>query len=415
MPLNKRLPALRALESSEYCFYLIARFLVLVTYMILAIVIGQYIYQITKNPLYLGYVGLFLFIPKISFVLFAGSVADRYDRALIIKCCRLLQVLVACGFLILVVDPYPKLGGFYTLLFLMGVANAFDGPASQSLLPQLIREEHLSNAVTLNSSMMQLGFIFGPMLGGFLYAINDRPLESVVVVLLLRVMSFVLVLKIKPKPHLTTIKGEGWRGLLRGVAYVYEKKLILGVISLDLFAVLLGGATALMPVFANDILHVGPKGLGVLRAAMPVGALLMGWLIASHKNIKNAGKLMLFCVGLFGAFTIVFGLSQNFYLSLLCLLIMGAADMVSVVIRGVIIQTHTPIDMRGRVSAVNLVFIGASNELGEFESGITASWWGTRAATLVGGVGTLVIVGLYSFLFPEVRRFKNLVSEVENK
>ncbi len=398
----------RALESRDYKIYLLARFFVLTTYLVLAVVIGQYIYYLTHNPLYLGYVGLFLFLPKISLVLFAGSLADRYDRTIIIKCCRFIQALVGFGFVCVVFSGSHSLTLLYLLLLGLGIANAFDGPASQALLPQLVKEEHLSNAITINSSMMQFSFILGPMIGGFLYAIHDRPHEAVIVVFVSRVLAFLLIMTIKPRPHHVTNQNQGLRGLLKGVQYVYDNKLIFGIISLDLFAVLLGGATALMPVFANDILHVGPKGLGILRAAMPLGALSMGWWIASRKSIQNAGKLMILCVAIFGFFTIIFGLSRNFYLSLFCLVIMGAVDMVSVVIRGYIIQIKTPIDMRGRVSAVNLVFIGASNELGEFESGVTASWWGTRAATVIGGLGTIAIVSLYYRLFPQIRKFHKL-------
>lgn len=397
-----------AFRHRDFRYFLSARFLALTSHQMMNVALGQWIYEWTHNPIFLGYIGLSLFIPKIAFTIFAGHAADRYDRKRVILICRGLQFL---GVAVLAVVAAAQLGALwsvYLVLFFVGVANAFDGPASQAIVPQLVPGPVFSNAVKWNSSTMQIAFIAGPAAAGWIYAYSNRPETVLVVVAAMRLVSFLLVALIRNRterldPSLMTLKT-----LLAGIRFVWDKKIVLGTISLDLFAVLLGGAIALLPVYANEILKVGASGLGMLRAAPAFGAALMAVALAYLPPLRRAGETMLACVALFGLATIGFGLSKNFHLSLLCLFVLGAADMVSVVIRGVLVQVKTPHEMRGRVSAVNLVFIGASNELGEFESGLTASWFGTVPAVILGGLGTLGVVALWYKLFPEIRRFKRL-------
>jgi hypothetical protein len=252
---------------------------------------------------------------------------------------------------------------------------------------------------------MQFAFIAGPALGGLLYPFGKNGIIVFFIIAFMRLISSFLIAVVKPQPPHADPEPLSWETLTAGVKYVFKTRLILGIISLDLFAVLLGGAVALLPVFANDILKVGAEGLGFLRAAPAVGAALMAIGMAHMPPLKKAGPTLLACVMAFGLFTIIFALSKNFILSLMALFLLGAVDMVSVVIRGVLVQIKTPPAMRGRVSAVNMIFIGASNELGEFESGLTAAWWGTIPATIVGGIGTLFVGVLWAYLFPEIRKY----------
>jgi MFS family permease len=290
----------------------------------------------------------------------------------------------------------------------MGIVRAFSGPASQSLLPQIVPPEDFQNAVAWASSVFQAATILGPMAGGIIYAVHG----GATMVLAFAMTGFAIAFIFTSMMHVRTGRMEkeetSLKTLLAGFHYVWEKKVVLGSISLDLFAVLLGGAVALLPIFASEVLHTGAWGLGVLRAAPAVGAGFMGAWLAFRPLRKRSGAIMFVCVTIFGAATIVFGLSKSFGLSLVALLFIGASDMVSVVIRSTLIQIATPPEMRGRVSAVNLLFIGASNEFGEFESGVTAQWFGAVPAVVLGGIGTLVVVGLWTWLFPELRKVEEL-------
>jgi MFS family permease len=397
-----------AFQHRDFRYFLTARFLAITSHQMLNIAVGQYIYLMTHNPLYLGYIGLALFIPKFAFTVFSGHTADRYDRRLVILICRLLQFFAVLGLIAVALLELPHLWTLYTLLFLIGTANAFDGPASQSIVPQLVPSHHFSNAVTWNSSVVQLSFIIGPVIAGWLYAFSGQAVVVFGAVAAMRLASVLLVSLMRNRTERLDKSAISWATLLAGIRYVFQKRIILGTISLDLFAVLLGGAVALLPVYANDILKVGPSGLGMLRAAPALGAALMAVSLAYLPPLKKAGPTMLGCVALFGVATILFGISRNFIFSIICLFILGAADMVSVVIRGVLVQVATPHEMRGRVSAVNLVFIGASNELGEFESGVTAAWFGVVPAVVLGGAGTLLVVSAWTWLFPEIRKIKTL-------
>ncbi|MBC7660033.1 MAG: MFS transporter [Chitinophagaceae bacterium] len=364
--------------------------------------VAWHVYDRTRNPLYLGYVGLAIFLPNLISALPAGRLADLYPR-------RTIMIgtlgLLFLGTTSLIVSTLWEGGGLYHLygtFVLIGFARAFSNPASSSYLPQLVTGERLSQAVAFSSTTFQLATIIGPAVAGLIFGMNGGHLTNVYAVALVLFVMAIVCLSLLPTfaPPLQTRKIE----LLAGLYYVWENKMVLGAISLDLFAVLLGGAVALLPVYAREILHVGPEGLGYLRSAPAVGAAITALFIAFRPLRKRVGLVMLWAVGLFGAFTVAFGLSDHFALSLGCLAMLGATDMISVVVRQTLIQVHTPDAMRGRVSAVNMVFIGASNELGEFESGVTASLFGTVPAVVFGGLGTIAVVCLWAVSFPVLRR-----------
>ncbi len=402
-----------AFAHRNFRLFVGARFPALCAHQMMIIALSQAIYEVTHSPLHLGYIGLTLFIPKISFTLFAGHTADRFDRRLVMLVCRSSQAFLTLALVLVASANFHPLWLFYAVLFLIGTAYAFDGPASQAVVTQIVPQDHFHNAVTWNSAFFQAAFILGPVLGGWLYALLRGAVPVLVIVAGMRFFSALLISRLTPQRDHIDVSEFSWKTLGAGLRYVFENRIILGALSMDLFAVLLGGATALLPVFANDILKVGAWGLGLLRTATALGAATVGLTLAYLPPMKNAGRKMFFCVGLFGLATIAFGLSRNFIFSLVCLALLGSADMVSVVIRQVLVQVKTPPAMRGRVSAVNLVFIGASNELGEFESGLTASWFGTVPAVVLGGLGTLAVVGLFAWRFPELRNYSSLYSSLK--
>jgi predicted MFS family arabinose efflux permease len=300
----------------------------------------------------------------------------------------------------------------YAIAVAIGTARAFAGPAAQALVPDLVPAEHFENAVTWGALVHRLGHIVGPALGGGVYALFKEPQAVYGVCAVTAAVATLLLLFVSARPIVRTAASvPTLKTLFAGLAYVWRRRVILGSISLDLFAVLLGGATALLPIFARDILHTGPGGLGLLRAAPSWGAAAVALWLARFPLKRRAGEVMLACVVMFGAATIVFGLSQTFWLSLVALAITGATDMVSVVIRLTLVQVATPPDMRGRVSAVNMLFIGASNELGEFESGVVAQWLGAVPAVVLGGVGTILVVAIWAYLFPELRKIQRVEDE----
>jgi MFS family permease len=285
-----------------------------------------------------------------------------------------------------------------------GVVRAFNGPVTRAILPQLIPEEHFANAVAWSSSANQTGNILGPSIGGFIYAVSRGPSAVYAAAMLAGIFAAFATLRIrlesKPRPR----QPVNLQTVLAGIHHIWRQKIVLGSISLDLFAVLLGGAVALLPVYAREILHTGPWGLGLLRCSPGIGAASMALLLA-HRPLKGrSGRAMLWCVAGFGVFTILFGISRNLILSMIALVMVGATDMVSVMTRAILVQMATPDEMRGRVNAVDMIFIGASNELGQFESGLTAAWFGTVPAVILGGIGTLVVTALWAWGFPELRR-----------
>ncbi|MES2745806.1 MAG: MFS transporter [Bdellovibrionota bacterium] len=390
-------------RDSRFRLYLLYRLALVLAIQIQSVAVGWHVYDRTRNPLYLGYVGLAIFLPSLISALPAGRIADIYPRHRIM----LMSVSVLwLGSLSLMSSSLWEGGGLYHLystFVLIGFARAFGNPASSSYLPQLLPTEKLSQGIALSSTTWQLATILGPALAGMVFGMTSGNLTVVYGTSLALFSLSLIALSRLPKlaPAAQTAKKLE---LLAGLRYVWENKLVLGAISLDLFAVLLGGAVALLPVFAKEILHVGPDGLGYLRSAPAVGAVVTALILASFPLKRHVGVITLVAVGFFGVFTVGFGLSTNFELSLLCLALLGAADMVSVVVRQTLIQVHTPDAMRGRVSAVDMVFIGASNELGEFESGVTAALWGTVPAVVVGGIGTIAVVVTWAFLFPALRR-----------
>jgi MFS family permease len=393
-----------AFTYPDFVRFQIARFFVVFALEMQSVAIGWQVYEITKRPLDLGFVGLAQFLPGILLILVSGQVADRFDRRTLLVCCF-------CGFavssglmLAITLSGGRRVLPIYLVLILVGVLRAFHAPTGQALLPQLVPEEHFPNAVAWGASFLQGAVILGPALGGVIYAFFRSPAPVYVGGVTAALMATLAMLQIKPKRETRPQQRISLTTVLAGFRYVWQKKLILGSISLDLFAVLLGGAVALLPVYAREILKTGPWGLGLLRSAPGAGAAVMAIFLAYRPLRRRAGATMLWCVAGFGVFTIIFGLSRSLILSLLSLLLVGASDTVSVVIRLTLVQLATPDEMRGRVSAVNMLFIGASNELGQFESGLTAHWFGTVPAVVLGGIGTLVVIATWVWLFPDLRR-----------
>jgi MFS family permease len=372
----------------------------------LAVAVGWQMYALTGSPFYLGLVGLAQFLPMVLLTFFVGQAADRYDRRRILWLCQLVQ---AVGVLTLAIENH--VGGLnkeslLAIVFLIGAARSFEMPAGQALLPNLVSPALFTRAIAWSASLIQSAFIAGPALGGFLYAAGATTAYCAIGILLLSaswLISFV-------KASIETKSREpiGPESLFAGIAFIRSRPDILGAISLDLFAVLLGGATALLPIYAREILFVGPMGLGLLRSAPAMGALLMSLFLAGRPIRHHMGRIMFTSVIFFGASTMGFALSTSFILSLALLAFLGAADVVSVVIRQSLVQIRTPDTMRGRVSAINSIFIGTSNQLGEFESGLTAALFGAVPAVFLGGLGTVAVTLLWMRLFPELRRADRL-------
>jgi MFS family permease len=397
-----------AFQHRDFRLYLSARFLSNVGAQIMSVAVAWQVYAVTHRAIDLGYVGLAQFIPAFGFSTAAGQLADRIDRGRILATCNLILAACALALLAITSQKTHTVLPIYVVLFFVGVARSFSGPAGQSLLPSLVPYEHFPNAVAWGSTVWQVSTIVGPSLGGFLYAAGPTWVYGVCAALLALASTLVFVIPKHPIVREGEKEGLSWDTILAGFRYVKAHRVILGSVSLDLFAVLLGGATALLPIYASDYLHVGAMGLGVLRSAPAVGAAAMAIALAYRPLARRAGVTMLTSVAVFGVATVVFGLSRSFALSLVALAILGASDMVSVMVRSTVVQLRTPPAMRGRVSAVNTMFIVASNELGEFESGLTAAWFGPVAAVVIGGVGSLAVVALYAWFFPELRRIDRL-------
>ncbi len=411
---------LAAFASRDFRRYQMARMAVIVGAEAQTVAVAWQVYSITHRALDLGYTGLALFLPGLFFLLPAGHVADRYDRRTIILICYALQIVCTSALLAIAVLGLRNVWLVYAVLVLIGTGRSFSGPASSALIPHLVPEGHFVNAVTWGAAIFQLANIAGPALGGILFTLPLAWLLGGVLsgagivycATLLSLVSFlILVSGLSVRLGRMEHRELSLRVVLAGFEYVRRSPILLGSFSLDLFVVLLGGAVALMPIFAQEILHTGPRGLGLLRAAPAMGALLVSLMLARFPLRKNAGLRLFVCVGLFGLATILFGLSHSLMLSLLALAFGGAVDMVSVVIRSSVLQLATPPEMRGRVSAVNSLFLGASNELGEFESGLTAHWMGAVRATVAGGVGALMVTGLWAVMFPGLRRADELTAK----
>ncbi|WP_423770973.1 MFS transporter [Pseudomonas sp. NLJ1] len=371
-------------------------------FQMLTVAIGWHLYQLTGNVLDLGLVGLVEFAPRVLFMLHTGHVADRYDRRKVAALCQSLQGLIALALALGSATDNVTRELIFALAFLLGATRSFEMPATQALLPNVVPAGLFPRAVAASASATQSATIVAPAVGGFLYAFGSIWVYGPTVALY--AIACVLTLSLQARGQVAQRGRASLESLLAGIRFIRSRPDILGAISLDLFAVLLGGATALLPVFAKDILLTGPLGLGLLRSAPAVGALLMSLWLARFPFERNVGRTMFTAVGVFGVATITFGLSTSFWFSLAVLVVLGAADMISMVIRGAFVQLETPDEMRGRVSAVNGLFIGASNQLGEFESGVTAHWFGTVPAVVLGGVGTLLVTGVWIKLFPTLAK-----------
>ncbi|MBY5799332.1 MFS transporter [Rhizobium leguminosarum] len=395
-----------AFRHSSYTRFFFARFLLSFSQQIVSVAVGWQMYDQTGSAIYLGLIGLVQFLPSLLLILVTGSVADRYNRRAIAALCSLVSALCTLALLVMTLmgsfTPLPV----FAVLLIFGIERAFMSPAVQSLAPNLVPEEALSNAIAWNSSSWQLAAITGPVLGGLLYGVSAPTAYTVAVIF--SVLGAALLYMI-PKPvQKTTGETKSWAMILGGFSFIRAEKVVLGAISLDLFAVLLGGATALMPIFARDILTLGPWGLGLLRAAPGLGAIVMAIFLAAYPLKHRAGIYMFIGVALFGVGTIIFGVSTNTEVSIAALALMGAADMVSVYVRESLIALWTPDHLRGRVNAVNMVFVGASNELGEFRAGTMAALFGAVPAVVIGGVGTLVVAAIWASSFPKLRGIDTL-------
>jgi MFS family permease len=394
---------LEVLRNRDFRLFLVARLLATLAVQMQTVAVGWQVYSVTRDPLDLGLVGLSQFLPFIVLILPAGQIADRLDRRRILTGCFAVELICAVLLLALAIRGIYTAWPVFAVMLLFGSARAFAMPTGQALLPNLVPREQFGPAVALNTSTWQVATIAGPAIGGVLYAAGAPAVYAPVAVLLAAAVAMTFTLRAGGESGEPDAP-QTLEALLSGLRFVWRRRPVLGAISLDLFAVLFGGATALLPVYAADVLHVGPAGLGVLRSAPGVGAALCGLLLSVLPITRSVGRWMFGGVIAFGLATVVFGVSKSFWLSLVALTVLGAGDMVSVYIRHLLVQLQTPDAIRGRVSAVSAVFIGASNELGEFESGLTAAWWGAVPAVVVGGCATLAVAAIWMRLFPELSK-----------
>jgi len=394
------------MRHKPFAFFWCARVATVIAFQMLGVAVGWQVYALTNSALYLGLVGLAQFLPMFLLTLAVGHVADRYDRRLVARGCQVVEGLAAGALALGSFCGWQSKESILAIVFVVGAARAFEGPTIHALLPQLVPPPLIPRAAAWSASALQTATILGPALGGILYAAGPTTVYAIAGILFLAANAFKALIKIEcitPRREPVSIGA-----LFAGIAFIRSRPAILGAISLDLFAVLLGGATALLPVYARDILATGPWGLGMLRSAPAAGALAMSVFLARHPLRRRVGRVMFCAVAIFGVATIVFAVSTSFLLSLGTLALLGAADVISVVIRQSLVQIGTPDEMRGRVSAVNSMFIGTSNQLGEFESGVTAAWFGVVPAVLIGGVGTITVVIIWLRLFPELVRTDSL-------
>jgi MFS family permease len=398
----------QALAYPDFTLYQIARFFIVAALEMQSVAVGWQVYEITHRPLDLGLVGLAQFLPGVLLFLVAGHAADRHDRTRLLNICYAGFILCSGLLLALTLRHARSVYAIYVVLLFLGVVRCFNWPASRALLPQLVPADYFSKAVAWNASLFQAATILGPSIGGILYALVGGPSVVYGTATAACAIALIASLRIRTTTPARPVEEMSLHTVMAGFRYVWREKVVLGSISLDMFAVLLGGAVALLPVYASEILRTGPWGLGLLRSAPGVGAAMMALFLAQRPIRGRAGWIMLTCVAGFGVFTVVFGISRSLTLSLLALFMVGATDMVSVIIRATLVQIATPDPMRGRVNAVDMLFIGASNELGEFESGLTAHWFGTERAVVLGGIGALIVIVLWAWLFPDLRNADQL-------
>lgn len=394
------------LKQPNFSKFWTSRMLSSTSFQMLSVAIGWQMYALTHDPFSLGLVGLAQFVPMVLLTLVVGQVADRFDRRRIVYLCQVIEALTA-GFLF-----YGNIAGWLgreqilVAATILGACRAFEGPSVSALLPQLVSKEILQKAIAWGTSAGQTAQILGPSLGGLLYSLSPSYVYGTATISLL--ISSISIWSIRFKKIERNSEPVTLESIFSGLVFVRKHPVILGTISLDLFAVLLGGATALLPIFAQDILKTGPWGLGLMRTAPAIGALLMSIVLANFPLRKSFGPILFSALGIFGMATMLFAISTNLFISLLALFIIGASDVVSVVIRHSLVQLQTPDEMRGRVNAVNSLFIGTSNQLGEFESGTMAGLIGTVPAAFIGGLGTVIVAGLWMYLFPSLRRIRSL-------
>ncbi|MBI3652023.1 MAG: MFS transporter [Acidobacteria bacterium] len=412
MDSEKQHDAFAALRFREFRLLVIGKFIGVTGQQMLGLAIGWELYERTSSALALGLVGFVQVLPIFLFVLPAGHVADQFPPKKIIAITESLLVAAALSLAWLSINPGP-LWAIYLSLFAIGLARAFQNPAISALLPHTVTPTTFQNAATWSSSAWQLAVIVGPALGGLLIGWRHQAAVVYALNVVAGLIFLTLILALRVRVPRAARAAFTLRSLAAGTTFIRRTKVILAAITLDMFAVLLGGATALLPIFAKDILHVGPAGLGWLRAAPSIGAVIVAVLIAHRPPFQRAGQALLWAVAGFGAATIVFGLSTSLPLSLLMLALLGGLDQVSVIIRGTLLMVRTPDELRGRVAAVHNVFLGASNELGEFESGVAASLLGTVIAVAAGGVGTILVVLLIALVWPEIRRLGGLQEQAE--
>lgn len=393
--------------------YLSVRFSTALATQVQSVAVGWQVYDMTSDPIALGYVGLCIFLPMLLLVLPAGDLADRVDRRRMLMASYAVQVTASGLLLLLTVSGVKAMWAYYSVITLLGVALGLSQPAMQSFLPFLVSLERLPQAIAWNASAYRVAVIGGPALGGFLYDLGPVVNYTLCLALYLFTLGAMATLRIRRQKrgveHAST-----YHRIADGIRYMRRQPILFGAISLDLFAMFLGGTTALLPIFARDILHTGPAGLGFLRTAPAFGAAMVALVLARRQLRRHVGKWMFTCVAIFGVATIVFGLSRNFALSLAALACAGAADMISVYVRSALVQLATPDQMRGRIGSLNSLFIGASNELGEFRAGMSAGFFGTIPAVVIGGLGTIGVVGLWMWLFPPLRRVDRF-TDVEAK
>ncbi|MFC0217053.1 MFS family permease [Pseudochelatococcus lubricantis] len=399
-----------AFRHSAFARYWLARFLGSFAIQIVSVSVGWQIYDLTRDPFDLGMVGLVQFLPALVLVLVTGVAADRFGRRTIMGLSLGLEGLCALALLALTLTGLFQPAAVFVTLLWFGIARAFLAPSSASLVVNLVPPEHFANAVSWNASAWQIATIVGPVAGGLLYGLSPVAAYTTAAIMLLT--GTVLTFSISAAgQHIVGDKATV-DTLLAGFRYIWKEKIVLGAISLDLFAVLLGGTIALLPVYARDVLELGPWGLGMLRAAPGIGAIATALWLTGHPIRDHAGLIMFGCVGLFGLFTAAFGVSTLAWFSIPMLALVGAADMVSVYIRETLLQLWTPDHVRGRVNAVNSVFVGASNELGEFRAGVMAAMIGAMPAVVFGGVGSILVAGLWAWWFPQLRKARHLEGRV---
>jgi predicted MFS family arabinose efflux permease len=396
------------LRNRDFGLYFSGVFMATLANQIQSVAVAWQIYELARTPLALGYVGLAQFLPIAALFFFAGDIADRQNRRRILAISYAVQAVATALLLLLTLLSAKSQLPFYAVLVLLGSARAFGQPAGQSFLPQLVSGRRFLKAVAWTSSARQIAVIFGPALGGVIYIWGPAAAYAVCLFLFVVTSLAVGALRTDSQTHQHDPAVDSFQRVTAGIRFIRSKPILLGAISLDLFAVLLGGATALLPIYARDILQVGPRGLGLLGSAPAIGAALTGMLLGRVPLSRSAGLAMFASIAIFGVATMVFGLSTDFTESVVTLAVLGASDMVSVYIRSTLVQLATPDAMRGRVSAVNSLFIGASNQLGEFESGLTAAWFGTVPSVVVGGAGSILVVVLWMTFFPSLRKLNRL-------